>query len=59
MLGSRRGGVHLHAHSTGEDKLHPLRVIIRWRLLKTVPIHGDNYNIFSSKDAFLFLPLYQ
>jgi len=37
----------------------PLRVIIPCRLLKAVPIHGDNYKIYSSKDAFLFLPLYQ
>ena len=37
----------------------PLRVIIRCRLLKTVPIHGDNYKIYSSKDVFLFLSHYQ
>jgi len=30
-------------------KASPLRVIIRCRLLKTVPIHGDNYKIYSSQ----------
>jgi len=30
----------------------PLRLIIRCRLLKTVPIHRDNYKIYPSKDAF-------
>jgi hypothetical protein len=34
-------------------------VNIRCGLLKTIPIYENNYKIYSSKDAFLFLPLYQ
>jgi len=73
MLCSLRGGAHLHPASGGviraktlqkagfrlAQQASPLRLIIPCRLLKTIPIHGDNYKIYCSKDASLFLPLYQ
>jgi len=71
MLCSRMGGVHLHPASGGvigaktpqkagfrfAQQASPLCVIIRCGLLKTIPIYENNYKIYSSKDAFLFLPL--